>query len=228
MIKRIFKYLLYVCLSAILLSVLWVVVYKYYNPPVTTLMLHKYFNNEDYKISKNWVDIESVDIGVPMAFIASEDQLFLNHSGFDIDAIKKAIDKNKTSDNKIGASTISQQVAKNVFLIPTKSFIRKGIEAYFTVLIEAIWGKKRIMEVYINIVELGEGVYGIDAASRLYFDKPGTEINLNEGTLMAVVLPNPIKFDLANPSPYMFRRKNWILTQVNNLGGENLIRHWYD
>ena len=228
MIKKLFKYLLYICLSAVLLTVLWVVVYKYYDPPVTTLMLHKYFNNEDYKISKNWLDIESVDIGVPMAFIASEDQLFLNHSGFDIDAIKKAIDRNKTSDNKIGASTISQQVAKNVFLIPTKSFIRKGIEAYFTVLIEAIWGKKRIMEVYINIVELGKGVYGIDAASRLYFDKPGTEINLNEGTLMAVVLPNPIKFDLANPSPYMYRRKNWILNQVNNLGGENLIRHWYD
>lgn len=228
MIKKLFKYLLYICLSAVLLSVLWVVVYKYYDPPVTTLMLHKYFNNEDYKISKNWLDIESVDIGVPMAFIASEDQLFLNHSGFDIDAIKKAIDRNKTSDNKIGASTISQQVAKNVFLIPTKSFIRKGIEAYFTVLIEVIWGKKRIMEVYINIVELGKGVYGIDAASRLYFDKPGTEINLNEGTLMAVVLPNPIKFDLAYPSPYMYRRKNWILNQVNNLGGENLIRHWYD
>lgn len=228
MIKKILKYLIRLCLFFLLFTLLWVVVYKYFNPPVTTMMLYKYFTEQDYKIDKTWVDIDSVDQGLPIAFIASEDQLFLKHSGFDIVAIKKAFEHNKNAKNQVGASTISQQVAKNVFLIPNKSFIRKGFEAYFTVLIEAIWGKKRIMEVYINIVELGEGVYGIDAAARTYFNKSATEINLNEGTLMAVVLPNPIIYDLSKPSPYMFRRKNWILGQVRNLGGEQMIKHWYD
>ncbi len=228
MIKKGLKYLIIFIFSFLLLSVLWVVVYKFLNPPVTTFMLYKYFNEEDYQISKKWIDIEKVDPGLLIAFIASEDQLYLEHSGFDIVAIKNAFEKNKKSDRIVGASTISQQVCKNVFLIPNKSFIRKGIEAYFTVLVEAIWGKKRIMEVYINIVELGPGVYGVNAAAQKYFNKPGEEINLNEGTLMAAALPNPILYDLANPSPKMFRKKNWILKQVYNLGGEKIILHWYE
>lgn len=228
MIKKGLKYLLIFISSFLLLSVLWVVVYKFLNPPVTTFMLYKYFNEEDYQISKEWIDIEKIDPGLPIAFIASEDQLYLEHSGFDIVAIKNAFEKNKKSDRIVGGSTISQQVCKNVFLIPNKSFIRKGIEAYFTVLVEAIWGKKRIMEVYINIVELGPGVYGVNAAAQKYFNKPGEEINLNEGTLMAAALPNPILYDLANPSPKMFRKKNWILKQVYNLGGEKIILHWYE
>ena len=228
MFKKLIKIIVSILLAFLILSVLWVVVYKYVNPPVSTLMVYKYFKEQDYKISKNWVDIEDVDPMLPLAFIASEDQLFLQHAGFDIEALKKAYEKNKTAKNKVGASTISQQVAKNVFLIPNKSFIRKGVEAYFTVLIEAIWGKKRIIEVYINIVELGKGIYGVDTAANEFFNKNGEEINLNEAALMAVALPNPIIYDLSKPSTYMFRRKNWILKQVNNLGGENLTKHWYD
>jgi monofunctional biosynthetic peptidoglycan transglycosylase len=191
-------------------------------------MLYKYFNEPDYKINKTWVDLEDVDQAIPVALIASEDQLFLSHNGFDIDAIMYAMEKNKTSVNKVGASTISQQVAKNVFLIPTKSFLRKGIEVYFTVLIEAMWGKRRIMEVYINIIELGDGIYGIDAAAKKFFNKPGYELNMNQATLIAVTLPNPIVYDLGNPSTYMYRRKNWVLKQIKNLGGTKIISHWYD
>lgn len=192
------------------------------------MMLYKYFTEQEYKVSKNWVEIEAVNPMLPLAFIASEDQLFLEHSGFDIVAIKKAFEKNKKSKRQVGASTISQQVAKNVFLIPNKSFVRKGIEAYFTVLIEAIWGKKRIMEVYINIVELGDGIYGVDAAAEKFFKKPGKKISLNEAALMAVALPNPIIYNLGKPSPYMYRRKNWIMHQVSNLGGEQLTKQWYE
>jgi monofunctional biosynthetic peptidoglycan transglycosylase len=228
MFRKFLKISFIILFAFCLLSVLWVFSYKYFNPPVSTLMLYKYFNKKEYKIQKTWVDLEDVDQGLPIALIASEDQLFLNHNGFDINAIKNAIKKNKTSKNKIGASTISQQVAKNIFLIPTKSMFRKGLEAYFTVLIEGIWGKRRIMEVYINIIEFGDGIYGVDAAAQKFFNKSATEINLNEATLMAVSLPNPILFDLGNPSQYMFRRKNWVLNQVKNLGGEKIISHWYD
>ena len=140
------------------------------------MMLYKWWNQENYSIDYRWRDLEEIGSSVPLAFISSEDQKFLNHNGFDVEAIKKAIESNKESKKVRGASTISQQVAKNVFLLPTKSYFRKGLEVYFTFLIELVWGKERIMEVYINVVELGEGVYGVEAAAQNYFKKSAKKL----------------------------------------------------
>jgi len=192
------------------------------------MMLYKWWNQENYSIDYRWRDLEEIGSSVPLAFISSEDQKFLNHNGFDVEAIKKAIESNKESKKVRGASTISQQVAKNVFLLPTKSYFRKGLEVYFTFLIELVWGKERIMEVYINVVELGEGVYGVEAAAQNYFKKSAKKLSRNNAALMATVLPNPLIFKLKSPSAYMQKRSNWVLRQMNNLGGEGILREWYE
>lgn len=179
-------------------------------------------------IKNQWVSIENINPNLPVAFIASEDQLFLKHNGFDIVAIKSAIEKNRTKKKVVGASTISQQVAKNVFLIPTKSFFRKGLEAYFTLLVEWVWGKKRIMEVYLNVVELGPGIYGVESAAQTFFKRSASQISLDQACLFAVALPNPLRYKLNAPSSYMLNRKYWVLRQVRNLGGTSLVKDWYE
>ena len=192
------------------------------------MMFYKWWNQENYNIDYRWKDIEDIDSSLPLAFISSEDQKFLDHNGFDVQAIKRAIESNKDSKKVRGASTISQQVAKNVFLFPTKSYLRKGLEVYFTFLIELVWGKERIMEVYINVVELGEGVYGAEAAAQNYFKKPAEKLTRNDAALMATVLPNPLVYKLKSPSAYMKKRSNWVLLQMNNLGGEGILSEWYE
>tara|TARA_B110000503_G_C7145554_1_gene412766 strand:+ start:274 stop:921 length:648 start_codon:yes stop_codon:yes gene_type:complete len=209
-------------------SLAWVVAYKYVSPPITGMMFSKWWKEENYNIDYRWKDLEDIDSSVPMAFISSEDQKFLDHNGFDVEAIKKAIESNKESKKVRGASTISQQVAKNVFLLPTKSYLRKGLEVYFTFLIELIWGKERIMEVYINVVELGAGVYGAEAAAQKYFKKSAKKLSSQNAALMATALPNPIIYKLKSPSGYMYKRSNWVLRQMNNLGGEGILREWYE
>lgn len=192
------------------------------------MMLHNWLTEENYRYNYDWRDLEEIDSSVPLAFIAAEDQKFLEHKGFDVEAIEKAIKHNKESKRKRGASTISQQVAKNVFLFPTKNFLRKGVEAYFTALIELIWGKRRIMEVYCNVVELGEGTYGVESASIKVFKKSASSISRSQSALIATVLPNPIKFKLSSPSGYMYQRQAWIMRQMNNLGGEQILAEWYE
>ncbi len=228
MLKKGFRFIGLFMLTAVLLSLVWVIAYKYFNPPVSTLMIYKYLHEENYTVKNSWVSLEEISPAIPLAIIASEDQLFLKHQGFDIVAIQKAIETNKTSRRVVGASTISQQVAKNVFLIPSRNFLRKGVEAYFTVLIEALWGKKRILEVYLNIIELGPGIYGVEEACSHYFKIQASHANWNDAALMAVALPNPIVYSLKKPSPYMYRRKNWVLKQMENLGGERLLNSWYE
>lgn len=192
------------------------------------MMFHKWWNQENYTIDYRWEDLEEIDSSLPSAFISSEDQKFLDHNGFDVAAIKKAIESNKNSKKVRGASTISQQVAKNVFLLPTKSYIRKGLEVYFTFLIELVWGKERIMEVYVNVVELGEGVYGAEAAAQKYFNKSANKLSRAEAALMATALPNPLIYKLKKPSTYMYKRQQWVLRQMRNLGGEGLLMEWYE
>ncbi len=192
------------------------------------MMLYKYFTIDNYRFDYEWSDIEEINSTVPLAFIAAEDQLFLKHSGFDIKAIENAITYNKNHESKRGASTISQQVAKNIFLVPTKSFFRKGAEAYFTLLIELIWSKKRIMEVYLNTVELGEGTFGVVAASERFFSIKSNAFSRNQAALLATALPNPILFNIEKPSNYMLQRKVWVLQQMNNLGGEQILISWYE
>lgn len=154
---------------------------------------------------------------MPQAVVAAEDQKFMDHNGFDWEAMKKAWENNKKGKRIKGASTISQQTAKNVFLWPGRNLIRKGLEAYFTFLIETIWSKERIMEVYLNVIEMGEGVYGIEAAAQTNFKKSAAKLNRNESALIAAVLPNPRRWSPARPTPYIQGRQVWILRQMNNI-----------
>lgn len=152
------------------------------------------------------------------AVVASEDNRFRDHHGFDMQAIKKAADYNKKHRRKRGASTISQQVAKNVFLWPARTWIRKGFEVYFTFLIETIWSKKRIMVVYLNVIETGNGIYGVEAASRKYFNKPALKLTRGESALIAACLPNPRKRNPARPTPYLLRRQAKIMDLMRKIG----------
>ncbi len=156
---------------------------------------------------------------MPLAVIASEDQRFADHHGFDLDSIQDAVEDHERGRRLRGASTISQQVAKNVFLWPGRSFVRKGLEAYFTVLIEALWPKRRILEVYLNVAEFGDGLFGVEAASQRYFKKPASRLSLEEAAVLAAVLPNPHRLRAGRPSAYVEERRDWILRQMDQLGG---------
>jgi monofunctional glycosyltransferase len=164
------------------------------------------------------VKANKISPNAEIAVMASEDQRFPEHSGFDLDSIQSSIDVYVDGGKLRGASTISQQVAKNLFLTPSKSFVRKGIEAWFTLLIEALWSKERILEVYLNIAEFGDHLFGIEAASQRYFGVPASNISRSQAALLAATLPNPLLLKAAKPSAYLLRRQRWILRQMSNLG----------
>jgi monofunctional biosynthetic peptidoglycan transglycosylase len=173
---------------------------------------------KEFRLVKDWVPISEMSKHAPQAVVASEDQTFMKHNGFDFKSMKKAWESNKTNNRVRGASTISQQTAKNVFLWPSRSYIRKGFEAYFTVLIEIFWSKERILEVYLNVIEMGDGVYGIQAASQTFFDKDASKLSKGQAALIAAVLPNPRRWSPARPTSYIQGRKSWIMRQMSNLG----------
>lgn len=206
----------------VLITVLWVLLYKVVNPPVTLLMIERGFerkhDGKDWKIDKHWVDFEQIADPMKRAAVASEDQLFLEHHGFDFHAIELAIDKNANSHKLIGGSTISQQTAKNVFLWPGRSYVRKAFEAYFTMLIEALWSKKRIMEVYLNEIEMGDGIYGVEAASQTYFHKPASQLTRHQAAAIASIFPSPLKWSATNPSNYLRHRQYLIMKNMRRLG----------
>lgn len=205
-------------------SILSVVFYRFINPPITPLMvirlMEKSKGGQSLKIKKHWVPIDKISPDLPLAMVASEDNRFLTHHGFDLDAIEKAKEYNEKKHGKKirGASTISQQTAKNVFLWPQRSWIRKGLEVYFTFLIEFIWGKKRIMEVYLNVIEMGKGIYGADAASEAYFGKQASGLTRGEAALIAACLPSPLRSNPAAPTTYLRGRQQWILWNMGNIG----------
>lgn len=178
-------------------------------------------NEQDYANHYDWVSLERIAPNAALAVIAAEDQQFAFHAGFDLKSIRKAIRTNSNSNNKRvrGASTISQQVAKNMFLWSGRSYLRKGLEAYFTLLIEWLWPKERILEIYLNIAEFGRGVYGVEAAAQRYFRKPAARLSATESATLAAVLPNPRVFKAQRPSPYVLERRRWILQQMRALGG---------
>jgi len=200
-------------------SIFFVLFYKFVNPPVTFLMLKRcgeqILVGDQIKLKKDWKDLDELSPYLPIAVMASEDQKFLDHSGFDLEAIGKALRFNQKHRRVKGGSTISQQTAKNVFLWPGRSYIRKALEAYFTVLIEIFWSKHRIMEVYLNVIEMGRGVYGADAAAEYYFQKSAKSLDREESALIAAVLPLPLKYPVKKPSPYILKRKRWILANMN-------------
>ncbi|HOV92466.1 MAG TPA: monofunctional biosynthetic peptidoglycan transglycosylase [Candidatus Kapabacteria bacterium] len=223
MIKKIFIIVLKVIFCLILFSIVLTAVYTVINPPVTPLMLIRSVEyiteGKSPRIDKHWRSYDKVSKKVYRAVISAEDARFMRHRGFDWKAIEAAQRYNERMQGKKvrGASTISQQTAKNTFLWPTRSWIRKGLEAYFTVLIEAVWGKQRILEVYVNVIEWGEGIYGVQAASQYYFNKDADELTTREAALLAAIIPNPRRWSASNPTPYIERRANWIMGRMNSV-----------
>ncbi|WP_179353184.1 monofunctional biosynthetic peptidoglycan transglycosylase [Winogradskyella vidalii] len=222
--KRLFRFIGKLVLWCIILSVGLVFLYKYVPVPATPLMFIRYFENTDEtKIWKHdWVTIDDISKHMQLAVICSEDQKFLAHNGFDIEAIEKAYAYNKQGKRLRGGSTISQQTAKNVFLWPERSWFRKGLESYFTFLIEMIWSKERIFEVYLNSIEMGQGIYGVEAAAQHWFNKSAVNLNAYEAAAIASILPNPRNYKANPATSYIQKRKQWIVKQMRFYGEFNL------
>ena len=204
------------------LSILGVIAYRFINPPFTWLMITRGFerkaDGKDWKIDKEWRDFDEISDGMKRAAVAAEDQKFLTHHGFDFDAMGKAIDKNQKGKKLVGGSTISQQTAKNVFLWQGRSWLRKGLEAYFTLLIETLWSKQRIMEVYLNVIEMGDGIYGAEAAAQNYFHKPAANLTRREAAAIAAIFPSPLKRSAVNPTRFIRHRRYLIMQNMRRLG----------
>ena len=216
------KIALIVVAAVSLLPVVPVLTLRWYNPPTSAFMIQDrlaawWDKQWDYRPAYRWVDWQQISPHAPLAVVAAEDQKFPNHWGFDPEALAEAWEDHRNGVRTRGASTITQQVAKNLFLWPGKNFVRKGLEAYFTVLIELFWPKKRILEIYLNIAEFGKGVYGVGAASAKYYDKSARYLNRWEAALLATVLPSPKRLRLERPSEYMQARAVWILSEMDRL-----------
>ncbi|UNY99826.1 monofunctional biosynthetic peptidoglycan transglycosylase [Zhouia spongiae] len=222
MIKKFFRFLFKTLLWLVVISVFFVLAYKWLPVPVTPLMVIRNIEQKQaggaVVWKHQWVPIESISENLQLAVICSEDQKFLNHNGFDMEAIEKAFKKNKKRERIKGASTISQQTAKNVFLWPKRSWVRKGLEVYFTFLIELCWSKERILEVYLNSIEMGDGVYGAEAASWYWFNKSAGKLTRYEAAALAAILPNPRKYRASPATSYIRSRKEWIVHQMENYG----------
>ena len=202
--------------STILAVVVLRFVPVYFTPLMFIRLGQQISDGKTLKMHHHWVPLEEMSPSLPVAVMASEDQRFMQHHGFDFKAIEKAAKRNCTQKDKpkLGASTISQQTAKNVFLWPGRTWVRKGLEAYFTSLIEIMWSKQRIMEVYLNSIEMGDGIYGADAVAEYHFDCEAKDLTRAQCALVAATLPNPRKFSSANPSPYMLKRQRQIMRQM--------------
>lgn len=216
--KKFFRFLFKLILGLFAFSIFIVLLYKWVPVPATPLMVIRYFENSEESIQHDWVPIDEISGYLPLAVLSSEDQNFLNHSGFDMKAIEKAIENNNKGKRVRGASSISQQTAKNVFLWPGRNWFRKGMEVYLTFLIETLWSKERIMEVYLNSIEMGKGVYGAEAASQHWFRKPASKLTAYEAAAIAAILPNPRVYRANPASSYISKRKSWIIRQMQNYG----------
>jgi len=204
------------------LTVLQVGALRFVDPPTSAFMAWRQWDGigeQDFKLRYAWRDYDQISVQLPISLVAAEDQKFPQHRGFDLEAIDKALDSNARGGRVRGGSTISQQVAKNLFLWSGGGYFRKGLEAWYTLLIEAMWSKQRILEVYANIAEFGDGVYGAEAAAQAFFGKPASALTAAESARLAAVLPNPKKYSARNPGPYVQRRAAWIQRNARNLGG---------
>ncbi len=207
-----------------IISIGSVILFRWVPVPATPLMfircVQQKMNGKEMTLKKSWVSLDEISPHLQLAVVCSEDQNFIRHHGFDFDAIDRAMDYNKTHQRKRGASTVSQQVAKNVFLWPGRSWVRKGFEAYFTFLIELFWSKERIMEVYLNVAEMGSGVYGAEAASQKFFHKKARNLTQGEAALLVCVLPNPMEYNAGRPGAYLIGRQQWVMHQMYLWGGK--------
>ncbi len=236
-LKKTGRLLLQVGAALFLASVAWVLIYRWVAPPATWLMLdrrahapvgHGYqgIQEDSRQIRYRFRSINEVAPAIPLALVAAEDQRFLLHRGFDFDAITKAAKRNWNGDGThiVGGSTITQQVAKNVFLWQGRSYVRKAAEAYFTVLIEFLWDKRRIMEMYLSVAEMGDCTFGVEAASQRYFGKPASQVTTAEAALLAGVLPNPLRFRASNPGPAARAKQRRVMRNMRRLGGTSYIK----
>jgi len=229
MLKKIWTFIWKTVLYCFIFSIAIVVLFRFVPVPCTILMLERCVQQKvagkDMVLDKKWVPLDKISNNLQLAVVSSEDQNFLWHHGFDVKAIEDAMKYNEKQEGKKhphlrGASTISQQCAKNTFLFPSRNFIRKGLEAYFTVLIELFWNKQRIMEVYLNVIEMGKGIYGAEAASEYYFHKHAKDLTPVEASLIAAILPDPLKWSPSSPGPYVASRSAAIQTQMRMFGGK--------
>ncbi|MEW6428968.1 MAG: monofunctional biosynthetic peptidoglycan transglycosylase [Thermodesulfobacteriota bacterium] len=214
------------CVSA---SIFAILALRWLPPPISAMMQQQVLaarlrGDATFRLRYQWVAIERISPQAALAVVAAEDQKFPHHSGFDFASISQAWRDNRHRHRPRGASTITQQVAKNLFLWPGRSYLRKGLEAYWTVLLELLWPKRRILETYLNLAEFGSGVYGVEAASRLYFDKSAARLCATEAAALAAVLPSPRTMSPARPSPYARQRSRQIQQQMRNLGGTDFLR----
>lgn len=215
-VKKILRKIRNLFLILFILQLVYIIALKWIDPPVTLTQLGSWF--QGYGLKRDYVSRNEMSTYAGLAVMASEDQLFPEHNGFDWKSIEKAIKNNQKKHKRVrGASTISQQVAKNVFLWQGRSWLRKGLEVYFTFMIELVWGKERILEVYLNVAEMGKGVFGIEAASRHYYKKSAKKLTRQEAAQIAAILPNPKKYLIKPLSSYVQRRSYWIMGQMNNL-----------
>jgi len=229
-IKQLPKIILKIFLWFIFLSILSVLLLKWINPPTSSIMIQRKIEafvlwNDRQMIAYEWFSYNDISKKMAIAVIAAEDQNFPFHFGFDFEQIEKAIEQHERGRRLRGASTITQQVAKNLFLWEGRSFIRKGFEAYFTGLIELLWSKERMLEVYLNIIETGDMIFGVGAASQIYFKRLPSKLTRNQAALLAATIPNPKRFSARNPSGYIFRRQSWILGQMSSLGGVEYLKN---
>ena len=206
------KRLIYIIILANILFIVWG---KFFNPPITFTQIGGLL--EYGKLNRDYISYAEMGDNVKKAVIASEDQRFFEHNGFDYKAIQKAMEHNGQGKKLRGGSTISQQTAKNVFLWQGRSWVRKGFEAVYTFIIELVWGKDVILERYLNSIEMGRGVFGVESASHYYFHKSSKDLTKSEAAWIATVLPNPSKYDPKNPSAYLNKKHNWIMRQMNNI-----------
>ena len=206
------KRLVFIIILANILFIFWG---KFFNPPITLTQIGGLI--EYGKLERDYISYDEMGSNVKKAVIASEDQAFFSHNGFDYKAIQKAIAHNEQGKKLRGGSTISQQTAKNFFLWQGRSYIRKGFEAIYTFIIELIWGKEVILERYLNSIEMGRGVFGVEAAAHYYFNKNSNDLTKSEAAWIAAILPNPAKYDPKNPSAYLNKKHNWIMRQMNNV-----------
>ena len=216
---RLWRWIKRIFLALFLLQLIYIVILKWVNPPFTLTQLGSLLSGDGLK--RDYVGKSKMSYNIQLAVIASEDQVYPDHSGFDWKSIEKAMQHNEKKPNRIhGGSTISQQVAKNVFVWQGRNWIRKGLEIYFTKMIEWVWGKKRILEMYLNVIEMGKGIFGVQAAARTYFNKDAGKLTRKEAAEIAACLPNPKKFTVKPLSNYVAQRSNVILTQMHNLEGD--------
>jgi len=226
---RLLEWFLAVLLAWLLLTATPVLLLRWLRPLTSALMLEAAAQawaaqDHGYRTDFEWVSLEQISPHAAIAVIASEDQLFPFHAGFDFDSIREAVRESERGGRLRGASTISQQVAKNLFLWSRHSLVRKGLEAYFTVLIEALWPKERILEMYLNVAQFGNGVYGVQAAAERFWHKPARRLTSADAALLAAVLPNPLRLHADRPSRYVLSRRDWILDQMRMLGGPEYLR----